>query len=74
MPTPEDHVRRVAARFDDGSGETVASALRALARRQARSGKTCAACGERKPLSAFGADSQKPDGLRTRCRSCRKRV
>ncbi|PZF10680.1 hypothetical protein DEJ25_12715 [Curtobacterium sp. MCPF17_011] len=73
MPTPEDHVRRVAARFDDGSGEVVASALRALARRQARAGKTCAACAERKPLSAFSADSQKADALASRCRSCRRR-
>lgn len=74
-PTPEDTVRAIAAQYDDGSGEIIASALRALARRQARAGKTCAGpCGERKPLSAFGADSQKLDGLAARCRSCRRRV
>lgn|GEM_PF-7134980 len=75
--TPEDRVRAAAARFDqdpDDPDAVTASALRALARRQARAGKTCAACDERKPLSAFGSDAQKADGLRTRCRSCRRRV
>jgi hypothetical protein len=72
--TPEELVRQAAAKFEDGSGESTASALRALARRQARAGKTCASCDERKPLSAFGSDAQKADGLTTRCRSCRRRV
>lgn len=73
----ERRVRAAAARFDqdpDDPDAVAASALRALARRQARAGKTCASCDERKPLSAFGADPQKADGLRTRCRSCRRRV
>ena len=69
--TPEDRVRAAAGRYDDERGTLTASALAALARRQATAGKTCAPCGERLPFSAFGMDAAKADGLTTRCRSCR---
>lgn len=71
-PTAEAAVAAAASPYDEGDGAVIASALRALARRQAGAGKTCASCAERKPLAAYGADSSKPDGLRSWCRSCRR--
>jgi len=71
--TPEDRVRAAASRYDDGQGGLAASALVALARRQATAGKVCARCGERLPFSAFGQDADKDDGLRAQCRRCRAR-
>ncbi|UDL14671.1 hypothetical protein SEA_KEALII_65 [Arthrobacter phage KeAlii] len=38
--------------------------------RRAHSGKTCAKCGEARPLSAFSPDPSKPDGLSSRCKPC----
>ncbi len=35
-------------------------------------GKTCGTCKETKPLDQFGRDSRSVDGLRFRCRSCRR--
>lgn len=72
--TPEERVRAAAGRYDDERGTLTASALAALARRQATAGKTCARCGERKPFSAFGRDTAQRDGLRGDCRSCRRRI
>jgi len=72
--TPEERVRAAAGRYDDERGTLTASALAALARRQATAGKTCARCGERKPFSAFGQDARKDDGLTSRCRKCRARA
>ncbi|UIW13323.1 hypothetical protein SEA_CREWMATE_72 [Arthrobacter phage Crewmate] len=71
--TPAARISRVAARYDDGNGEAqalTAQALARLAQRQRHSGKTCSRCQEVKPLSAFGLDSTRPDGLRRHCRSC----
>lgn len=74
MPaTPDDAVRAVAARYDDGAGEGAALAEEALARLAALRGrgKECGGCGERKPVSAFGMDSRERDGLHRHCRVCR---
>jgi len=68
-----DGLREVCARYDDGDGEAerlLAVARRALARRIARAGRTCSACGERKPLAAFSVDAREGDGLRRYCRAC----
>jgi hypothetical protein len=72
--TPEDRVRAAAGRYDDERGTLTASALVALARRQATAGKTCARCGVHRPFSAFGQDVDKDDGLRAQCRRCRARA
>lgn len=34
--------------------------------------KTCAKCGEAKPLTEFNKDSNKRDGLQTWCKECKK--
>jgi hypothetical protein len=70
---PAARISRVAARYDSGNGEAqalTAQALARLAQRQRHSGKACSACREDKPLSAFGPDSERPDGLSHRCRAC----
>jgi hypothetical protein len=72
MTKTEELAREVARRYDD-TGALEAQLLAALARRVAASGKTCSICGERKPLSAFGTDSTRADGLEHRCRRCRSR-
>lgn len=72
--SPEDRVRAAASRYDDERRSLAASALAALARRQATAGKVCARCGERRPFSAFGQDADKDDGLRAQCRRCRARA
>jgi hypothetical protein len=67
---------RLAARYDSGNGEGEAltnEALERLAYRRRHSGKTCAVCGEDRPLSAFTTDARKPDGLGLRCNSCEAR-
>lgn len=46
------------------------AALERLAWRRRHSGKDCPKCGRALPLSAFGVDSRKPDGLEDRCREC----
>ena len=68
--SPEELVASVAAEYDDERGTLTASALRRLAKYQREAGRTCTACEERKPLSAFGVDRQKPNGLAFRCRLC----
>jgi hypothetical protein len=70
--TPEDRVRSATEAL--GWEQDVAdSAVRALARRQATAGKTCARCEQQKPFGAFGVDSTRPDGREPRCRVCRSR-
>jgi hypothetical protein len=66
----ETLVASVAAKYDNEEGDLQRAAVRRLAYRLARSGKTCAACDALKPLSAFGADARKPDGLDSRCKAC----
>lgn len=46
------------------------AALERLAWRRRHSGKDCPKCGRSLPLSAFGLDVRKPDGLDPRCKSC----
>ena len=70
---PEDRVRAAAGRYDDERGTLTASALAALARRQATAGKTCAPCGAHRPFSAFGQDATRDD-TEPHCRSCRVRA
>lgn len=36
--------------------------------------KTCNSCGECKPLTAYHADSRRPDGHHNACRACRSRT
>ncbi|UVK63587.1 HNH endonuclease [Arthrobacter phage Janeemi] len=70
---PVSRISRVAASYDSGNGEAQALTAQALARlayRRRHSGKTCSHCQETKPLSAFGPDTRKPDGLDPRCREC----
>lgn len=70
---PAARIARAAARYDSGNGEAQALTAQALARleyRRRHSGKTCSSCQETKPLSAFGPDSQREDGLSHRCRAC----
>lgn len=69
----ERSLATLAARYDYGNGEGAALTREALARladRRKRSGKTCSRCNEFKPMSAFGPDGARPDGLSHRCRSC----
>jgi hypothetical protein len=69
--TPEELVRATADRYDE-SGRLAEEALRKLAYRLARSGKTCSSCGATKILGAFGRDSTRSDGLKIACRDCRR--
>lgn len=69
----ERSLAKIAARHDYGDGEGEALTREALARleyRRKRSGKTCSRCGEFRPMSAFGPDGARPDGLSHRCRDC----
>lgn len=70
--TPEERVRE-STRVLGWDDEVADSAARALARRQASAGKTCARCGQEKPFSAFGVDSTSASGRRSWCRVCRSR-
>lgn len=75
--SPEERIRLVAARYDGDDDEARRlgdEALQRLAWRKRRSGKECARCGERKPLSAFGRDTRERDGLHRLCRGCRSTV
>lgn len=68
-----DRLASLAARYDAGNGEAEAmnrAALGRLAYRQRHSGKTCSRCRRAKPLSAFAADSRRPDGLAYICKEC----
>jgi hypothetical protein len=68
--TAEDTVQRIAEKYDDEEGSLIAGALRRLAERQAEAGKVCATCGQLLPLSAFGADARRTNGLKSACRAC----
>ena len=70
--TPEERVRD-ATRALGWEDDVADSAARALARRQASAGKTCARCSVHKPFGAFGVDSTRVDGREPRCRVCRSR-
>jgi len=70
--TPEERVRAATAALG-WEQEVADSAVRALARRVATAGKTCARCGVEKPFGSFGVDSTRPDGREPRCRICRSR-
>lgn len=65
-----ERVRAAAGRYDDERGTLTASALAALARRQATAGKTCARCGERKPFRSFRRDATRSDGVYPTCNRC----
>ena len=52
------------------AGAMIREALSRLDYRRKRAGKTCSRCGEFLPMSAFGPDGARPDGLSHRCRSC----
>jgi CRISPR/Cas system-associated protein Cas10 (large subunit of type III CRISPR-Cas system) len=69
VTAPERLIRDVARRYDQG-GLLADGALRLLERLTAESGKTCAGCRERRPLSAFGRDSREAVGLSRLCRRC----
>lgn len=72
MISAEERVRD-ATRALGWENDVADSAARALARRQASAGKTCARCGQEKPFSAFGVDSTSASGRRSWCRVCRSR-
>lgn len=68
-----DRIVDVVERYDGPSGEgarLLSQVLAARAYRLRRSGKECSRCRETKPISAFGPDTRRPDGLRYVCRSC----
>jgi hypothetical protein len=67
--SPEERLAAIANDYDP-EGELAASALRALARRLADSGKVCARCSAKKRLAHFSRDSREHDGLRRYCREC----
>jgi hypothetical protein len=66
-------IAQAVARYASGEEAELmtAQALDRLAYRQRHTGKTCANCGEDRPLSAFTTDSRKPDGLDRRCNHCK---
>lgn len=69
----EDRLAEVTARYDDEDGEAARLLEQALARlawRKRRGGKECSACGETRPVSEFGPDGSRRDGLAHRCRAC----
>ncbi|WNN93710.1 hypothetical protein SEA_CALLINALLBARBZ_60 [Arthrobacter phage CallinAllBarbz] len=72
--TPDERLAAVAMQYDgeDHEGERLLSAaLRRLEYRARHGGKQCLSCREILPVSAFGADSSRRDGLRYYCRTCR---
>jgi hypothetical protein len=71
--TVEDRVAAVCARYDgedDEAARLAEAALRRLDWRRRRGGKECSRCGAVLPVSAFGPDLRRPDGLRYVCRPC----
>ena len=48
----------------------LAATRRRLTLWRARAWKRCSRCGEERPISAFGPDSRKVDGLQAACRDC----
>ncbi|UJQ87197.1 HNH endonuclease [Arthrobacter phage BaileyBlu] len=72
--TPDELLAAVAMQYDgdDHEGDRLLDAARRrLAFRTRHGGKGCSACHEILPLSAFGPDGSRPDGLAHRCRPCR---
>ncbi|WIC90214.1 hypothetical protein SEA_VROOMVROOM_64 [Arthrobacter phage VroomVroom] len=72
-PSTEDRIRTVASKYADTSEDLdllVASALRRLEYRKAHSGKRCPSCENDLPVSSFGPDGTRPDGLARICRPC----
>lgn len=70
---PADAVARIAARYRAEDAELLELTLARLAWRSAHSAKACSSCREDLPLSAFGPDTARPDGLAHRCRACDSR-
>ena len=68
--TPEERVRAAAGRYDDERGTLTASALAALARRQATAGKRCSRCTQHLPFRAFRRDVSRDDGVYPTCKRC----
>ena len=68
--TPAERVRAAAQALGADDAVT-ASALAALARRQATAGKTCARCATPKRHAELGVDSSTFDGLNDSCKVCR---
>jgi len=62
-------VAEVVAQYDD-EGLLAPAVARRLEALRADSGKVCAACQVKRPLSAFGRDASTASGLRTYCREC----
>lgn len=63
----------IAAKYADDPEDAEAltnEALSRLAYRRKGAGKVCSRCGELRPMSAFGPDGTRPDGLAHRCRDC----
>lgn len=71
--TPEERIAAAASKFESGGGEAAvltSEAMSRLAYRKRFSGKVCSSCQELKPLSAYGPDGGRVDGLAHRCRDC----
>jgi hypothetical protein len=71
--TPEERLAAAASKFESGNGEAEALTREAISRlyfRRRFSGKTCSCCEQAKPLSAYGPDGGRADGLAHRCRDC----
>lgn len=68
--TLEDRVRAASARYDDDRGTLAASALAALARRQATAGKRCNRCAQHLRHADFKTDTSRTDGLYPTCKRC----
>lgn len=70
----DEAIRRLADRYGDTPEDAEAlreATRRRLAWRARRGGKECSKCRETKPVSAFGRDATRSDGLRIYCRACR---
>ncbi|USL85094.1 head morphogenesis protein [Arthrobacter phage SWEP2] len=68
-----DLIRAVAAKYDGSDNEAdrlTESTARRLEWRKRNAGKACDVCRETKPVSEFGPDAGRPDGLSRRCRRC----
>lgn len=68
---------RLTARAEAYAEETDPAKLADAVRRRLdwrlrRGFKVCGSCGLRKPVSAFGRDASRRDGLEVRCRLCRR--
>lgn len=76
METPDfdDQARELADGYaDEIDPSTLAElVLRRRDWRLRRGFRVCSTCRLRKPVSAFGRDGSRRDGLEPRCRSCRR--